>query len=284
MEIHRFRYILAALMGITAIFQITGLIRVLIRELAHRELVDGRYTLKPLSFAWTIFNTQRWFIIPMLLCIAVLAIYVFLIWYRDWVGRSTFMYRLLMLPTARLHIYLAKMTAIFLFVLSMLSFQMLLLFVESIIFKLIVPADLCVKSFFSEIIKSNQALEILFPRNFEQFMYVYGLGILAIIVIFTAILLERCYRGIGIIYGILYIAACTLLLTLPTFLMDFISAPLSNFMSAYISDFNSSYIRHFNDLSIYPGEILAIVMSLCGIVLVVSLLLSLRLLSKRITV
>lgn len=260
MEIHRFRYILAALMCIIAIFQITGLIRFLLRELGHRELVNDQYTLKPLSFAWTIFNTQRWFIAPMLICIAVLAIYVFLIWYRDWVGRSTFMYRLLMLPTARLHIYLAKMTAIFLFVLSMLSFQMFLLVVENIIYKLIVPADLRVDSFFSEIINSNQALEILWPHNFEQFLYVYGLGFLVIIVIFTAILLERCYRGIGILYGIVYIAACILLYILSYSLLD-------------------SYESY-----LYPSEMYAAVMSVCGVILICSFLLSFRLLSKKITV
>ncbi|MCR8659530.1 hypothetical protein [Paenibacillus endoradicis] len=260
MEIHRFRYILAVLMGITAILQITGLIIALPSDLKHMGFVDGQYTLKPLSFAWIIFNSQRWFIIPMLMSIAVLAIYVFLIWYRDVVGRSTFMYRLLMLPTARRHIYLAKITAIFLFVLSLLSFQMLLLFMGNIIFKLIVPADLRVESFFSEIIKSNQALKILWPLDFEQFLYVYGLGFLAIIVIFTAILLERCYRGIGILYGILYITACILLFLLTYFLIN-------------------SYESY-----LYPGEMYATVMSLCGIVLVVSLLLSFRLLSKKITV
>ena len=35
-------------------------------------------------------------------------IYVFFIWYRDWLGKYTFAYRLLMLPTTRINIYFAK--------------------------------------------------------------------------------------------------------------------------------------------------------------------------------
>ena len=40
-----------------------------------------------------------WFLGPIALCIAALIIYVFFIWYRDWLGKNTFAYRLLMLPT-----------------------------------------------------------------------------------------------------------------------------------------------------------------------------------------
>ena len=38
----------------------------------------------------------------------VLIIYVFFIWYRDWFGKNTFIYRLFMLPTARINVYLQR--------------------------------------------------------------------------------------------------------------------------------------------------------------------------------
>lgn len=265
MEIHRFRTILGGLMLITALFQITALITNVRNELAIRKLptyiprTHGSYD-DSLSFALIEFRMQRWFIIPMLLCIAVLAVYVLVIWYRDWVGRSSFIYRLLMLPTARFHIYLAKCTAMILFVFSLLSFQLLLLFIENMIFKIIVPADLRIDSFFSEIIASNRALKILLPSNFEQFIYLYGLGIIAVLVIFTAILIERCYARIGILYGLLYVAASFLVVMIP--------------LLYFGTSGSSSYI--------YPGEILAVEAFLCGLVLIVSLLLGYRLINKKI--
>lgn len=40
-----------------------------------------------------------WFEGPISLCAATLILYIFLIWYKEWFGKSTFAYRLLMLPT-----------------------------------------------------------------------------------------------------------------------------------------------------------------------------------------
>ena len=43
-----------------------------------------------------------------MLCGVILIIYVFFIWYRDWLGKNTFIYRLLMLPTARIQCLFGK--------------------------------------------------------------------------------------------------------------------------------------------------------------------------------
>ena len=55
------------------------------------------------------------------LCIVALIFYCFIIWYRDWFGKNTFAYRLLMLPTSRLNLYIAKATTILLFILGLLA-------------------------------------------------------------------------------------------------------------------------------------------------------------------
>ncbi|MNZ97855.1 hypothetical protein D3C78_1171160 [compost metagenome] len=167
-----------------------------------------------------------------------------------------------MLPTARRHIYLAKGTAILLFIFSLLSFQLVLLFVEKIIFNVMVPAEQRVDSFFIEMITANQAFEILFPSNFEQFLYSYGLGMIGVFIIFTSIILERSYRGIGILYAILYAALCVLAIIASPILMGI--------------DESTAYF--------YPEEILAIETTICVIVLAVSIMLSFRLLAKKITV
>lgn len=271
MEIHRFRWILIAMMGITAIFQFSGLIWTLKKAMAQLEelKIRGSDTRKyfdsvpdTLNFEWAMFSTQMWFILPVLLCIAVLSLYIFFIWYRDWMGRHTFIYRLLMLPTARRNLFLAKITALLLFVFSIVAFQLVMLPVQELVLKLVVPAELRSESHIVDVININQALVELIPRQFEQFFYIYGLGTIAVLMLFTAILLERSYQRMGILYGILYLAGCVLV----------VAAPLLYF------GLDSSIIP------LYPMEIYVLVLFLFFVVAGVSVWLGSRLLAKKITV
>lgn len=273
MEIHRFRYILAGLMAITAAVQIGVIISTLVSEVSRRKEailnnhpIDAGNAFFPsgkLSFASTMFGIQFWFALPILLSIAVLGLYIFLIWYRDWFGRHTFVYRLLLLPTARRNIYLAKATAILMFVLGMVAFQMLLLPVENMIFNLIVPAEMREGSYFADVISANQALPFLLPQNFDQFVFSYGLGFSAVLAVFTAILLERSYRRVGILYAILYLIACVAAV---------IILPVSN--QAYFNP--SAYL--------YPAEFFIIELVIFGLVVASSIWLGFRLLANKITV
>lgn len=269
MEVHRFRFILAGLMGLTAICQIGALIWKVVGELSSRtrykELMgigESSYSPAKLSFAWVIQNTQQLFAISILLCIAALVLYVFLIWYRDWIGRDTFIYRLLMLPTARRHIYMAKLTAILMFVFGMVSFQLLLLPVEKMIFNIIVPADMREPSYLSNAISLNQTLNMLLPLHLDEFLASYGLGIVGVLAVFTAILLERSYRRLGILYAIAYLALCAAAVIFPV-------------ASLGVGDANAF---------LYPIEIFAIELAVIGVVLITSVWLGFRLIEKKITV
>lgn len=268
MEIYRFRYMLAAMMGITMIIQIGALIVYVTGELASRDDYFEQYgkaneAFGPISFARAISITQFWFGVSLLICIAVLSLYVFLIWYRDWFGRSSFIYRLLMLPTARRHVYLAKLTAILIFVFGLVSFQLILLPIEKTIFHLIVPADTIEPSYMSEAIAAHRIFDtLLIPRNFDQFLFSYGLGIAAVLVIFTAILIERSYRLIGTLYALLYAAGCTFAFFFPLYALGY--------------DHPTSYL--------YQEEIVGIQFLICVLIVVGSVWLALRLLKKKINV
>jgi hypothetical protein len=273
MEIHRFRYILAGLMAITAVVQIGVIISTLVSEVSTRkEALLNNQTIHSgsaffpsgkLSFASTMFGIQFWFALPILLSVAVLGLYIFLIWYRDWFGRQTFVYRLLLLPTARRHIYLAKATAILIFILGMVAFQLLLLPIENTIFNLMVPGEMSEGSYFADVISANQALAFLLPQNFDQFVFSYGLGFSAVLALFTAILLERSYRRLGIPYAILYLIACAAaVMILP------VSSQTNSNPSAYL----------------YPAEFFTIEMVIFALVVATSLWLGFRLLTKKITV
>lgn len=263
LEIGRFRLILLSLMVLTFGFQTAGIMLTVNRELSLRAAdplyngVSGGFVPEGMmSFAWVIFSTHIWYFIPIMLSIVVLLAYALLIWYREWFGRYTLIYRLLMLPGARFRVYAAKLTAILLFVFFMVAFQMLLLPVEQGIFNLMVASDMRADTYLEDAIRANQILSILLPRSLEQFVYSYGLGVLGITALFTAILLERCFKWIGLAAGIVYMFLCGLLLVLP--IMD--------------------------SQSFYPNEYYAMELAVCAIVLTVSVWLSGWLLAKKITV
>lgn len=266
MEIYRFRYILASLMVVTMVCQFSSFILTIKGALAFKAKNGMGYDdiglPDILTFPWAIIKTKEWFFLPILLSITVLVLYTLLIWYRDWFGRSTFIYRLLMLPSKRWMLYISKLTAIIMFVFSMIAFQLLLLVGENMIFKAMVPAELRTDSLFVEAISMNEVFKVLMPKQFEQFIYNYGLGIVIVMVIFTAILLERSYRRIGILYAIAYFASCVVLAVYPVFFVG---------------------IDRLNEYW-YPNEIYGMQLGACLLVAVISGCLGCWLLRKKITV
>jgi hypothetical protein len=155
-----------------------------------------------------------WFAGPIAICIVTLLIYLFFIWYRDWIGKNTFIYRLLMVPTARINLYLAKATTILIMVVGLIALQLLLLPVENKILQLIVPADFRIDLTVHEIFMHSW-FAILFPKTFMEFFIHYGGGLMAVLVLFTAILFERSFRWKGIVLAIIYCVLATLIFLLP---------------------------------------------------------------------
>ncbi|MFJ8460547.1 hypothetical protein ACIQ57_15610 [Lysinibacillus xylanilyticus] len=154
-------------------------------------------------FSFNRFIESEWFLIPIFFSIAMLMIYVFFIWYRDWFGKNTFIYRLLMLPTERITIYFAKLTTIMLLVIGLVTLQILLIPIEIQIVNSIIPTDF--QSHFS--FYHFDSLEIwgwLYPNTFTEFILIYGVGLIFVAVLFTAILIERSYGLKGIFFAIVY--------------------------------------------------------------------------------
>jgi len=264
LEVHRFRYALFGLMALTAIIQVIGLVQaartrvVRVDELIELSRLQDAANYK-FSFADIIGATQIWFALPILISITVLGLYVFLIWYRDWIGRDKFAYRIFALPMARRNVYMAKATAIFIFVFAMVAFQLLLLLAERELFNKIVPAEYRMSSVFAEAVASSRVFDhVLLPLDFMQFLVYYGLGILGVFIVFTAILLERSYRWQGIVYAILYIAACGAAI-------------------GFAANLN-------HDGYLYPREIAAIQFGIYLVGMGATLTLGFRLVSRKITV
>lgn len=267
-ELNRFIKIYVVLIVVTIISQLTGVIITSKNFLSEANKIMQNYGLTQTGFveeygAMTFQDITHsiWFIGPIALSIVGLLIYIFLIWYRDWFGKNTFIYRLLMIPTARLNIYFAKATSLFLMVLGLISVQILLIPLENGLLKYLVPTEFRVDLTLTQILNSFEYFMVLIPNTFINFSVHYLIGFLAVFVVFTAILFERSYGIKGIILGVLYSIVCFIILILPFIVTGIIQ-------------------RSF----LYPMEYFILEIILGVIVLTTSILISRFLLNKKITV
>lgn len=199
---------------------------------------------------------------PITLCAASLVIYLFVIWYRDWYGKNTFVYRLLMLPSSRMNVFFAKASAIFLMVIGLISFELILLPFQNSLFKMLVPGDFRIDANIREILLSNQVMNFIIPTSFSMFLISYGIGIMAVLIIFTAILFERSYRLKGILMGVLFCFISVVIFLAPLLVLA---------------------LSHMENI-LYPLEYISLQTLLGIIVISLSIKVSSFLINKRITV
>src|SRR5690625_1147142 len=256
-ELNRFSKIYVTLIVITVVSQLTGAY-VLSRQYlnrAHEVMYEQNLTVAQYVSDWGEMSfyhiTQSlWFMGPIALCIVALLFYIFLIWYRDWYGKNTFIYRLLMLPTNRLNIYLAKASAIFVMTLGLVALQIILLPIESQIFKWAVPIDFRMDMSMNEMISTFNYLAILFSNTFTNFIIHYGIGFMVVLILSTAIMFERSFRLKGIILGILYSVFSYAILILPRIITTLREKPFLFPMEYFVLEVILSLLVVVSSLSI----------------------------------
>ncbi|MFB7160230.1 MULTISPECIES: hypothetical protein [unclassified Lysinibacillus] len=231
-EVNRFFKLYLTLIGLIISSQFIGAIVVskaymndADQVMYKNQLSMGQYIKGYGVFPFHRFIESGWFLMPIFFSIAILMIYVFFIWYRDWFGKNTFIYRLLMLPTERITIYFAKLTTIMVFVLGLVTLQILLIPIEMQIVNSMIPTDLQSHfSFYDNF--GNYSLEMwgwLYPNTFTEFILIYGVGLIFVAVLFTAILIERSYGLKGIFFAIVYGMLSFGVFFAPIFLNEFSS-------------------------------------------------------------
>ena len=267
-ELNRFIKIYVTLIGVTIISQFTGIflqsrnhVAFVSQTLQEESLSIKQFYLNYSPFTMVNITNSGWFVIPIVFSVAALVFYSFFIWYRDWYGKNTFIYRLLMLPTNRIALFFSKLTSILLMVLGLVATQLILLPIESALFNQLLPDYLRYNLSTRTIISSSEYLVFLFPDSFIQFLIHYGLGLLILIVLFTIILFERSFHLKGILYGGLF-GAGTLLLMLSPFIIQ--------------AQLNAYYL--------YPSENVAIGLILGIFIAILCTWVSHYLLNKKITV
>ncbi|MGE7186143.1 hypothetical protein ACQKKK_19885 [Peribacillus sp. NPDC006672] len=227
-EINRFSKIYLSLLLITLVSQFVGVFMVTKdfldgakETMSDEKLSEAAFVTTYGGIDFTHIANTLWFLGPIALSAVALIFYIFLIWYRDWFGKNTFIYRLLMLPTSRLSIYLSKATAIFLMVLGLIAFQIIILPMENALFNSNVPeAFLNMEMSTSTIAAANRVLMLIIPSTFTQFLLSYGSGLMIMSILFTAIMFERSFRIKGIVMGLVYCGIAAVLFLAPVFIMD----------------------------------------------------------------
>ncbi|MGG3733954.1 hypothetical protein ABET14_01850 [Heyndrickxia coagulans] len=226
-EINRFAKIYWSLVAITILSQFTSVFLTVHRYISqanwdHISPVTAQlaYVKHYGSISFIDCFGTVWFMGPIALCAAAMVFYIFLIWYRDWYGKHTFIYRLLMLPVERWNLYLAKAASILLMVLGFIAVQIILLPVEHFFFNAITPRIYRMDMTVADAVLSFPYFNLLLPGAAIDFLFHYGLGFTVVLVIFTAILLERSFRMKGILLGLLYGFLSFVLFWTPDFLFE----------------------------------------------------------------
>lgn len=226
-ELARVRTWLLSLSALTLAFQFGGLwyyaqsyVSRAHKTMLRESLSAAEYTARNGAASFYRFTTDFWFLAPIAIGASVLLVYVFLIWYRDWFGKNMFIYRLMMLPVNRMYVYLAKLNVIVLAVLGLVSVQLLILPVQNGLFNMLVSEDLRFDVSVPDVVSTNQLLQMIVPDTLTDFILYYVTGIAAVVVVFTAILIERSYRLKGAFGGVLYGGLCLLVFTLPLFISE----------------------------------------------------------------
>ncbi|WP_426453139.1 hypothetical protein ACP26L_13370 [Paenibacillus sp. S-38] len=262
-EIDRFSRIYGALALLTLVVQWVSTVW-LAKGLVDRIEEEAR--LSPFAYAdrfgkvsFVDYSSNFFFIAPAVFCAAALVLYVFLIWYRDWFGKNSFIYRLLMLPASRVNIYWAKLGAILVFVFGLIAFQLATLPLHVFTFNSIVPLEVRNPVTIAQIIMRNDLFQVLLPLHAADFLLFYSVGATAVIVVFTIILIERSYRLRGLIAGLLYLLGAAALL---------FAAPVINEASNYL----------------YRDEVFILVAAAALFILILSVWISLYLIRRKISV
>lgn len=135
----------------------------------------------------------------------VLLFYVFFTWYRDWQGKNTFIYRLLMLPIGRMQLFWSKSLVFVIGGLCYIAFQYVTVALFQRIALWIIPQEFITALPVHTILQKNVAYSGFPPTTPFLIFSVIGFCYLWLTHLFAVILMERAYGVKGIIAGLIYL-------------------------------------------------------------------------------
>lgn len=91
-------------------------------------------------------NQSFFYLLPFYASFISVCLYAVFIWYREWVGKHSFIYRLLLLPINRVNLLFSKLTAILIMLLTVYTLQIALIPLHELILHIRLPAAMVEKS------------------------------------------------------------------------------------------------------------------------------------------
>ena len=143
----------------------------------------------------------------LIVAIVICLLYAFVIWYRDFVGKSKTAYTLFMLPNNKFDMYIAKLITVVFLIYGVIIAQFLSWIISAYIVTSLTSVTL---SQIIDILHNTLLFSLLGFIKFDgiSFIMINMIGvIILVIIIFAGIIIQKSFRKIGILLGIGYIAA-----------------------------------------------------------------------------
>lgn len=172
---------------------------------ASMELLKSSLVKNELLFKGGIDDIYLFTTIILGIAVMFCLIYCIVIWYRDFVGKNKTAYTLFMLPNNKFAIYISKAMTIVVMIYGVIITQILSWIIDANIIKILCNIDIYQIKY--------AALNLARPRYLIQpylldFIMIDVIGvILAVLVIFTAIMIQRSFKIKGMVLGIIYTLA-----------------------------------------------------------------------------
>lgn len=144
------------------------------------------------------------------LAVLICLVYALIIWYRDFVGKNKTAYTLFMLPNNKFNVYIAKAITVVVMIFGVMLMQMVFWGVDILILKIV--TNIPMKEIFNLANNMNGAIRnlTLIQPYLIDFIMIDIIGvILAVLVIFTAVMIQKSFKikTVGIALGIIYVYA-----------------------------------------------------------------------------
>ncbi|WP_215148025.1 hypothetical protein [Exiguobacterium sp. s91] len=126
-----------------------------------------------------------------LIGMAIVVIYAIQIWYRDWLGETKYIYRLLMLPGSRASIFFSKLTTVFLIIVSFIGIQWCVMQLGFYLFDWLIQPEYQNQIDLSPV---QNVMSEFYTTNLIDMGIILAISLFIVSFIFLLILIERSFR------------------------------------------------------------------------------------------
>ncbi|MGL5348685.1 MAG: hypothetical protein ACRDA3_15160 [Peptostreptococcaceae bacterium] len=211
-ELRRIYKWLLALVGLLIsgnIFVVVSTIVNVINEVVAKKLTKFNIDLlksqeaKDILAQYQISNMKQFMNLLLGLCVLICLAYALVIWYRDVFGKSKTGYTLFMLPQNKINVYIAKALTVITMVYIIMLTQIVLFIISFAVMKSL--AGFSSVEMYYILNPRFKGLTLIQP-HFIDFIMINIIGvILAVVVIFTGVMIQKSFNIYGIILGVVYI-------------------------------------------------------------------------------